>query len=282
MRREHHSHQQSKQQKRNGIFIFKSQPCHHAKPEPITRIAGIDGPQDQPDAGHPDELFKHIVCQPRVRQQIKRNHKNGQSRHALGKTASAHFSRQRARKPYHGCSGKDWQQAHSQRRIAQHHARKPRDPNSERRMINVSPSHVPRTRQVIHFVAKNAVTRNHQQMQQQFGRDDVKHDRRAGEKRLCGASRAIELVVAPCRSRAIRVHSRLLSLICDHQQLICSSLLRIQYHFPELLAFFQPLMRRRGFTQWETLVHYWFDLAGEDVLHHFMKVAHGPHKRSQK
>ncbi len=192
MRREQHANQQPKQQKRNGIFIFKSQPCRNAKPEPITRVARIDGPHHQPDASHPDELFKHVVCEPRVRQQIKRNHKNGQSRHALGKTASAHFSRQRARKPYHGCSGKDRQQAHAERRIAQHHTRDPRDPNSERRMVNVSPGHVPRTRQVIHFVAKNAVTRHHQQMQQQLGRYDVEHDRRAGEeavvRRFCGSN----------------------------------------------------------------------------------------------
>src|SRR5262249_30231206 len=45
-----------------------------------------------------------------------------------------------------------------------------------------APCHVPRARQVVHLVAKDAVTRDRQQMQQQFGRGNVEHDGRAGGK----------------------------------------------------------------------------------------------------
>src|SRR6476646_9193823 len=58
--------------------------------------------------------------------------------------------------------------------------------------------------------------------------------------------------------------------------------LRIQNHFAELLAFFQAFMRRRGFTQGKALVHDRFDLAGENMLHHLVKIAHRSHKRSQE
>ncbi len=57
-----------------------------------------------------------------------------------------------------------------------------------------------------------------------------------------------------------------------------SGLSRIQNHFAELLAFFQTLMRRRGLTQRKALVDNRFDLAGENMFHHLMKVAHGTHE----
>src|SRR5579864_2504328 len=80
---------------------------------------------------------------------------------------------------------------------------------------------------------------------------------------------------------SICLNSRLLwfiSVICAYQRPV----LRIQYHFAELLAFFQSLMRRRSFAQRKAFVDNRLNLAGEDMLHHLMKVAHGSHKRSQE
>src|SRR6476646_5432943 len=58
--------------------------------------------------------------------------------------------------------------------------------------------------------------------------------------------------------------------------------LRIQNNLAELLAFFQALMRGRCLAQRKTLVHYRFYLAGKNVLHHLVEVAHGSHERTQK
>src|SRR5215813_13179904 len=54
--------------------------------------------------------------------------------------------------------------------------------------------------------------------------------------------------------------------------------LRVQYYFPKLLALFQPLMGGPRLTQRKALVHHGFQFAGEDVLHHFMKISHRPHE----
>src|SRR5690349_18623891 len=62
----------------------------------------------------------------------------------------------------------------------------------------------------------------------------------------------------------------------------CKQALWIQNHLAELLALFQAFMRRRGFTQGKALVHDRFNLAGENMLHHLVKIAHRSHKRSQE
>src|ERR1700704_666290 len=54
--------------------------------------------------------------------------------------------------------------------------------------------------------------------------------------------------------------------------------LRVQDHLTELLALFQPFMRCRCLAQRKAFVDHWFDLAGEDMFHHFVKIAHGPHE----
>jgi hypothetical protein len=58
--------------------------------------------------------------------------------------------------------------------------------------------------------------------------------------------------------------------------------LRIQNHFPELLALFQPFMGGCGVTQRKALVHHGLQLAAEDMPEHLMKITHGAHERTQK
>src|SRR5258708_2921235 len=60
--------------------------------------------------------------------------------------------------------------------------------------------------------------------------------------------------------------------ISDH-----STLSRIQYHLPELLALFQPLMCCCCFAQWKTFIDHRLNLAGKNVFHHLMEIAHRPH-----
>src|SRR6185437_16046788 len=54
--------------------------------------------------------------------------------------------------------------------------------------------------------------------------------------------------------------------------------LRIQNHLAKLLALFQALMRCGCFTQRKALIHYGLNLAGEDMFHYLVKIAHRPHE----
>src|SRR5262249_9848385 len=56
----------------------------------------------------------------------------------------------------------------------------------------------------------------------------------------------------------------------------------IQNYLPKLFTLLQPLVRRSGFAQREAPVDHGFELAGEDMLHHLMKLALGSHERSQE
>src|SRR5579859_5600802 len=56
-------------------------------------------------------------------------------------------------------------------------------------------------------------------------------------------------------------------------------ILGVQDHLPKLLALFQTLVGGCGLVHGKALVHHGLQLAGKDVLHHLVKVAHGAHER---
>ncbi len=98
----------------------------------------------------------------------------------LGEATAAHLARQLAGEPDHPGAGQRRQKTDRQERFAERVPRQPSDEHRHRRMINVSPGQVLGAGQVIHLVAKDAVTSGSQKMQQQLAGSDVQHDRRAG------------------------------------------------------------------------------------------------------
>src|SRR6476660_3587350 len=97
-------------------------------------------------------------------------------------------------------------------------ALKPGNEYRQRWMIDIAPCHVPGARQIVHLVAKDAVARDRQKMQQQFGRSDVEHDRRPG-----GKSAQVCVFLWSSRDHGFNRRSRPSTTICHSCQLSDSS-----------------------------------------------------------
>src|SRR5678816_3821629 len=180
MRRENHAQQKSEQKECDGVLIFKTDAGQYAEPDPVAPIAGMDKPDDKPNATHPYQRFPGIIGQPVMEDQICWNHDNGDRRHSLGKSASSHLSREFPGQPNQCRSRQSRQQANAQRRIPENIPNNPCQPHGQRRMIHITPIHAQRARPVVHFVAKDAVATRGREMQYEFARREIPHQGRAG------------------------------------------------------------------------------------------------------
>ena len=104
-----------------------------------------------------------------MKDQVKRNGQNGQRSQRLCEAVPAHFARQFAREPYQRRTRERGKQPQPQQRVPEEMAGNPGDQNCAGRMVHIAPRHVFRAGEVIHFIAKDAVTRGRQQVQQKLG-----------------------------------------------------------------------------------------------------------------
>src|SRR6266404_7800360 len=89
----------------------------------------------------------------------------------------------------------------------------PCDPHGEWRMVNIAPGHVPRTGQVIHLVAEDAIACRRQQVEQQLARCDIQHNRRTGAEPAMSAPSGNRVWSDCFRHEVLYVRSRYFSLL---------------------------------------------------------------------